>query len=53
LIDFLSLQLKISIEMGNPWVNILPESLKELPKLSYEKSLAFTTALGLALRGIK
>jgi len=53
LTDILSLELKIPVEMGNPWINILPEPLKEVPELSYEKSLAFTTALGLALRGIK
>ena len=52
LVDFLSLRLRIPIELGNPWINILSPSLKKLPSLSYEKSLAFTTALGLALRGI-
>jgi len=52
LVDFLSLRLRIPIELGNPWVNILPPFLKKLPSLPYEKSLAFTTALGLALRGI-
>jgi len=52
LTNFLSLELKIPVELGNPWVNILPEPLKEVPELSYERSLAFTTALGLALRGI-
>jgi len=51
LTNFLSLELKIPVELGNPWVNILPEPLKEVPELSYEKSLAFATALGLALRG--
>lgn len=51
--EFLSLSLKIPVELGNPWVNILKTPLKELPELSYEKSLAFTTALGLALRGIE
>ena len=39
--------------MGNPWVNILPEPLKEVPELSYEKSLSYTAALGLALRAQK
>jgi len=51
--DILSLELKIPVEMGNPWVNILPAPLKEVPELSYEKSLSYTTALGLALRGQK
>ncbi len=53
LADILSLELKIPVVMGNPWANILPEPLKEVPQLPYEKSLSFTTALGLALRGIK
>ncbi|MBZ9569853.1 type IV pilus assembly protein PilM [Patescibacteria group bacterium] len=53
LTDFLSFELKIPVELGNPWVNILPESLKEVPDLSYERSLGYTTVLGLALRGIK
>jgi type IV pilus assembly protein PilM len=53
LTDFLSLRLKIPVELGNPWINILPEPLKEVPDLNYEKSLSYTTALGLALRDIR
>jgi len=53
LTDFLSLQLKIPTELGNPWANILPKRLKEVPELSYKESLKFTTALGLALRGMR
>ena len=54
--SFLSSELKIPVEIGNPWINIL--SLTVQPKeqmLIYEKeeSLGHTTALGLALRGIK
>jgi len=47
---FLSSQLGISVEIANPWVNILKEPLKEVPGLSYKESLGYTTALGLALR---
>lgn len=50
---YLSLALKIPVELANPWVNILEEPLKEIPDLSYRKSLSYTTALGLALRDIK
>ena len=50
---FLSQELKIPTEPGNPWINILPQSLKEVPPISFEESLKYTTALGLALRGIK
>ncbi len=53
LTDFLSKELKIIVELGNPWTNILPKPLKEVPEISYEKSLEYTTALGLALRGMR
>lgn len=53
LTGFLSQELKLPVELGNPWVNILPKNQKETPELSFEKSLGYTTALGLALRGIK
>jgi type IV pilus assembly protein PilM len=52
LVEFLSQELKVEVELGNPWVNILKEPIKEIPELPFEKSLAYTTALGLALRGI-
>ncbi len=51
--QFLSLKLKIKTELSNPWTNILKEPLSEVPELSFGKSLGFTAALGLALRGIK
>ena len=53
LVNFLHSRLKIEVELGNPWVNILQEPLKEVPNLPFEKSLGYTTALGLALRGIQ
>ena len=53
LADFLSMEFKIPVETGNPWINILPEPLREVPELHYEESLKYTTALGLALRGLK
>lgn len=52
LTDFLSCELKMPVELANPWVNILPEPLREVPEISFKKSLEFTTALGLALRGL-
>jgi len=52
LADFISKDLMLPVEIGNPWVNILPEKLTEIPGLSYEKSLGYTTALGLALRAL-
>ncbi len=51
--EFLSSQLEIPVEIGNPWINILPEGKKSKSRLSFEESLRYTTALGLALRGVK
>lgn len=51
--EFLSLDLKVSVKLGNPWVNILPRNKKEKIDLSPEESLRYATALGLALRNIK
>ena len=51
--ELLALELRIPVEIANPWVNILPRGLKEAPGLSTDKSLSYTTALGLALRGIE
>jgi len=45
--DFLELEIGIPVEIGNPWINI--GETKNFPK---EKSLAFTTAIGLAQQGI-
>ena len=53
LVNFLSLSLKIPVELGNPWVNILPEPIKMVPGISYQESLGYTAALGLALRGYR
>lgn len=49
---FLSARLKVQVSVGNPWVNIFTSSSDELPEIAFGDSLSFTTALGLALRGI-
>ncbi len=51
--EFLSRELKIPVELGNPWINILPEPKKEIPEIPFEESLRYATVLGLALRGIE
>jgi Tfp pilus assembly PilM family ATPase len=51
--DFLTKALKAEVAVGNPWVNILSSDSKEIPALSFQDSLGYTTALGLALRGIR
>ncbi len=50
LTEFLSSEFKIKVEKGNPWLNVLKTPLKEIPELSFEESLSYATALGLALR---
>lgn len=55
LVSFLTLTLKKKVELANPWVNIVPadsRKAKELPPISKSESLAYTTAIGLALRGL-
>ncbi len=52
LADFISFNLKIPVELANPWVNILPAPLKEVPGLAFKESLGYSTVLGLALRGV-
>jgi type IV pilus assembly protein PilM len=51
--EFLATALKIPVELGNPWINILADPQKGLKELPLDKSLRYTTALGLALRGVK
>jgi len=53
LTTYLSLGLKIPVELANPWVNILKPPLKSVPKLSFTESLSFSTCLGLALGGLE
>lgn len=52
LAELLSIELKMPVDLGNPWINILPQNNAALP-LSLEESLSYTTALGLALKGIQ
>lgn len=48
-VDFLRSHLEMPIELGDPWVNI---PFKKVPELPFEESLGYTTAIGLALRGV-
>ncbi len=52
LMPFLSKELGLQVKLVNPWVNIYGRDPKELPAMSHDVSLAYTTALGLAIRGI-
>jgi len=51
--EFLSSALKIPVEVGNPWINILADPSKGVSELPLERAFGYTAALGLALRGIK
>ncbi len=52
LTDFLYKKLRIPVELGNPFCNLaLPKPGQRRP-ISEAKALAFTTAIGLALRGV-
>lgn len=51
--EYISAKTKLPVEFGNPWVNILPSPLKEVPALSFRNSLGYTTAFGLAIRAIE
>jgi type IV pilus assembly protein PilM len=48
--DFLSLNLNLPVECGNPWLNILPKPSKGLTELSQKEALKYVTAIGLAMR---
>ena len=50
LTEFLSKELKMPVEIGNPWVNICANPADEIPKFNQNESLSFTTAFGLSLR---
>ncbi len=47
--EYLSYELKLPVELGNPWVNIF--SFEErIPEIELKDSLSYAIALGLALR---
>lgn len=47
--EYLSASMKIKVELANVWTNIL-DIKKHIPEMSFEESLSFATALGLALK---
>jgi len=49
---YVSQEIGIPVEVGNPWVNVFSESPKEILGMGKEKALCFTSAIGLALRKI-
>lgn len=51
--EYFAKQLKIPVQMGNPGINILPQTKKGPKVLPPNQWLRFTTALGLGLRGFQ
>lgn len=51
--EFLSKELQLPVEQGDPWVNIFSHPIDELPPFSFDESLKYATVLGLALRGVE
>ena len=47
--DYLSYELKLPVELANPWVNLLSFE-KEIPDLELRESLSYVVGLGLAIR---
>ncbi|KKT62300.1 hypothetical protein A2Y47_00445 [Candidatus Giovannonibacteria bacterium RIFCSPLOWO2_12_43_8] len=50
--EYLSYDLKLPVEIANPWVNITSFD-KYIPAINANESLSYATALGLALRSSK
>jgi Tfp pilus assembly PilM family ATPase len=48
LADYISVSMKSTVEMANVWTNI-SNTGNYIPEMSFKQSLAFATALGLAL----
>ncbi len=49
--EYLSYELRLPVELGNPWVNIV--SFEDyVPKIELSESLSYSIALGLALRSL-
>lgn len=51
LTDFLASELKIEVKLGNPLINIEKPTQKDV-RLPQDQALSYTTAIGLALRGV-
>ena len=51
IIPFLSKKLGRTVEMGNPWANFSTRN-NELPGIEKDKSVEYSTAIGLAIKGL-
>lgn len=50
IVPYLSKKLGREVELGNPWVNFPPSN--KLPEIEREKSVEYSTAIGLAIKGL-
>lgn len=50
--DYLSYELRKSVELGNVWKNVASFD-NYVPEIEYQESMTYATAIGLALRAIK
>ncbi len=50
--EFLQKELGLKVQLANPWVNVLVPPLNSMPELDLAQSQQYTTAIGLALRGV-
>jgi Tfp pilus assembly PilM family ATPase len=50
--EYLEKNLRLQIELGNAWVNVLSLE-EEVPEMTHGESLRYAAALGLALKGFK
>jgi len=50
--EYVSYELKLPVEIGNPWVNVLSFD-EQIPEIELRDALKYSTAIGLALRKLK
>lgn len=50
--EYISANMKIRVELANVWINIL-DIKKHIPEMSFEESLSYAPAIGLALENFK
>ncbi len=49
--EYLSVELKMPVVIGEPWASIISKGKEKILKISPEETLSYTTAIGLAMRG--
>jgi len=52
LLEFLADKLNLTVSLGNPWINVFQGAPKNIPGLPLSEAPSYTTAIGLAIRGL-